>query len=94
MIKTALIAASAFALTTGVAFAQGAAQSAPQSAPTAAPSPPTQGDATVTASAPMPQSAMPATPTMVANTPAGDAPSKYPKCTHKGQDRCISMARR
>ena len=34
--------------------------------------------------------AMPSTPTMIANTPAGDAPSNYPRCTKRGQDRCRS----
>ena len=38
-------------------------------------------------------SAMPA-PTMVANMPAGDAPSSYPTCTKRGQDRCTSSGRR
>ena len=37
--------------------------------------------------------AMPA-PTTTANTPGGDAPSSYPACTKKGQDRCRSTGRR
>ena len=94
MIKTAFAAALAFALTSGAALAQDAPGTLK---PTTTP----QGDTTVTSSssAAAQSTAMPATvaapaPTILANTPAGDAPSTYPKCTHKGQDRCISMARR
>ena len=40
-------------------------------------------------------SSMPmASPTMTANSPTGDAPSTYPVCTKKGQDRCRSTGRR
>ena len=52
-----------------------------------------------TGSGTMPTSTMPASgtvtamasPTMIANTPTGDAPSSYPRCTKRGQDRCKSM---
>lgn len=151
MIRTALTTTCAFALMTGMAFAQaktnggatrgptsptsassGVSQSTGQTQPvadgaystqnnvglnstsgstTAGPGrmpngPATNGDAGVmpasrsgssTASMPqssMPQSSMPASPTMIANTPSGEAPATYPRCTHKGQDRCTSMARR
>jgi len=32
--------------------------------------------------------------TVVANAPAGDPPSQYPPCKHKGQDRCVAGAGR
>ncbi|CAN5128911.1 hypothetical protein BH09PSE2_BH09PSE2_11750 [soil metagenome] len=55
---------------------------------------PTTGSGTMPTST-MPASgsvtAMPSTPTMIANTPTGDAPSAYPRCSKRGQDRCKSM---
>ncbi len=47
------------------------------------------------ASGAMPASSAPmASSGMTANTPAGDAPSTYPACTKRGQDRCKSSGRR
>ena len=99
MIKTVLTAAAAFALTAGVAFAQPTINTATGLAPTTAKPGPTTDMPKATA---MPQgqadggarststssASMPMTPTMTANMPMGDAPTAYPFCTKKGQDRC------
>jgi hypothetical protein len=35
---------------------------------------------------------MSASVTETANTPAGSPPATYPRCTHKGEDRCMQEA--
>ena len=44
-------------------------------------------------SAAMPAAMPMAASAMTANTPGGDAPSSYPVCTKKGQDRCRQTGR-
>jgi len=96
--KRLILAAAAATLMCGAtAFAQtdmqpGAAPAPPADSsmqPGAAPAQP--GDTGMQpGAAPM----APGGATVVANAPAGDPPSQYPPCKHKGQDRCVAGAGR
>ncbi len=82
----------------GAAFAQDNMQPGAQPAP-AQPSGAAQPAAPAApADAGQPAAPMAAAPAdasagnVVSNAPAGQPPSQYPPCTHKGEDRCVARA--